>query len=105
MPSRALLALDAATKRAERRRSRTVASGTGRTGSAARFARAQVKPGYGHIAECIQNQIEDEDEDASDATVAVRPACRAALLEFKMALVQNINLDVATAQVRARTLP
>jgi golgi apparatus protein 1 len=56
-----------------------------------------VKPGYDHIAECLNNQIFDEREGNSEYTVKVSKKCRAAVLKYKMELATNINLDVNMA--------
>jgi Cysteine rich repeat len=56
-----------------------------------------IKPGYAHLAECLNNQIFDERDGNSEYTVKVSAPCRGAVLKFKMALAQNINLDVNMA--------
>lgn len=56
-----------------------------------------VQPGYGHLAECLQNQIEDGREGTVEFTSKVSAACQEELLHFQMALAENINMDVETA--------
>lgn len=52
-----------------------------------------VKPGGSHLAECIQNQIMDEEQGATEFTAQVTEKCKSELLEYKMTLVGNINMD------------
>jgi golgi apparatus protein 1 len=52
-----------------------------------------VKPGGSHLAECIQNQIMDEEQSAVEFTAQVTEQCKDDLLNYKMKLVSNINLD------------
>jgi hypothetical protein len=56
-----------------------------------------IRPGYGHLAECLQNQILDERESATEFMGKVSQKCKDELIHFKMALAQNINMDVGTA--------
>lgn len=57
-----------------------------------------VKPGYAHLAECLNNQLFDERDGSSEFTVRVSKPCRSALLRFKMHLTSNINLNLNMAQ-------
>ena len=57
----------------------------------------EVKPGYAHIAECLNNQIEDDRDGTSEFTAQVAKECQQAILEFKMELAENINSDVQMA--------
>lgn len=78
-------------------------SGTGDIGTTSKCAEditifcPSVKPGYAHIAECLSNQIFDERDGNSEYTVKVSAPCRATVLNFKMRLAENINLDVNMA--------
>lgn len=57
----------------------------------------EVKPGYAHIAECLNNQIEDDKDGTSEFTAVLSKECKDDILKFKMALSENINMDVETA--------
>ena len=54
-----------------------------------------VKPGGSHLAECIQNQIMDEEQGATEFTAQITENCKAALLEYKVKLTKNINMDAS----------
>lgn len=56
-----------------------------------------IKPGYAHVAECLNNQLFDERDGTSEFTVRVSKPCRSMLLRFKMSLTTNINLDLNMA--------
>lgn len=54
-----------------------------------------VQPGGSHLAECIQNQKQDEKEGliSSEFTVNISEKCKADALQYKMKLASNINND------------
>lgn len=54
---------------------------------------SSIKPGGSHLAECIQNQIKDEEQGATEFTAQITETCKAELLSYKMKLVRNINMD------------
>jgi hypothetical protein len=56
-----------------------------------------VKPGYAHLAECLNNQMLDDEEGSSEFTAMISKECKQDLLNFKIALSENINMDVETA--------
>jgi hypothetical protein len=52
-----------------------------------------VTPGGSHLAECIQKQIMDEKQVATEVTSQITEKCKNDLLNYKMKLASNITLD------------
>lgn len=58
---------------------------------------AHVKAGSSHLAECLQNRIEDEEEGSAELLGTVSKECKEEVIGYKMNLAKNINYDTAMA--------
>lgn len=57
-----------------------------------------VKAGSSHLAECLQNRIEDEEEGTAEVSSTVSKKCKEEVIDYKMKLAKNINYDTAMAK-------
>lgn len=59
---------------------------------------ANVRPGSSHLAECLQNRIEDEEDGNVELSGKVLKKCKEAVTDYKIKLATNINYDTAMAR-------
>lgn len=57
----------------------------------------KVKPGSSHLAECLQNRIEDEEDSSTTLSGMVSKKCKEVVIDYKMKLATNINYDTDMA--------